>query len=218
MTAVATRSVWLIEDNVTLRQVLACVVDAIPGFRCTAQYQRCEDALIRLETRTPPGPDLVLLDVGLPGMSGLEGISRIRNLSPHTQVVILTVFDDDEKVYRAICAGACGYLLKGASVAGLTAALADISCGGSPISPRIARRVLEMFSKLAPRPDLTPGLTPRERQIIQGMADNLTNKEIAARLGLSVHTTASYVRGIYEKLHVNTRGGAVAKAMRDRLV
>lgn len=218
MTAVAMKTVWLVEDNATLRRSIARLVDAIAGFRCAAQYQRCEDALSQLAADAPAGPDIVLLDVGLPGMSGLDGVSQIKDLSPRTQVVILTVFDDDEKIYRAICAGASGYLLKGAPVADLTAALADVSRGGSPMTPRIARRVLEMFSKLAPRTGHAPGLTPRERQIVEGMADGLTNKEIAARLGLSVHTTDSYTRVIYEKLHVNTRGGAVAKAMRDRLV
>lgn len=218
MTTAAPQTVWLIEDNATLRRTIARVVDAIAGFRCTAQYQRCEDALAQLSANGTRGPDIVLLDVGLPGMSGLEGVSRIKDLSPDTQVVILTVFDDDEKIYRAICAGASGYLLKGAPVADLTAALADVSRGGSPMSPRIARRVLEMFSQLAPRASHAPGLTPRERQIIEGMADGLTNKEIASRLGLSAHTTDSYTRVIYEKLHVNTRGSAVAKAMRDRLV
>lgn len=218
MTSATMKTVWLIEDNATLRRTIGRVVDAIAGFRCTAQYQRCEDALSQLAAGSPAGPDIVLLDVGLPGMSGLDGVSRIKDLSPRTQVVILTVFDDDEKIYRAICAGASGYLLKGAPVADLAAALADVSRGGSPMTPRIARRVLEMFSQLAPRASHAPGLTPRERQIVEGMADGLTNKEIAARLGLSVHTTDSYTRVIYEKLHVNTRGGAVARALRDRLV
>lgn len=218
MTAVSMKTIWLIEDNATLRRSIARLVDAIVGFRCTGQYQRCEDALSQLAAHGSAGPDIVLLDVGLPGMSGLDGVSRIKDLSPCTQVVILTVFDDDDKIYRAICAGASGYLLKGARVADLTTALTDVSRGGSPMTPRIARRVLEMFSQLAPRTSHAPGLSPRERQIVEGMADGLTNKEIAARLGLSVHTTDSYTRVIYEKLHVNSRGGAVAKAMRDRLV
>ncbi len=218
MTSAAQKTVWLIEDNATLRRTVARVISALPGFRCPAKYQRCEDALIDLRDRSVPAPDIVLLDVGLPGMSGLDGISLIKRAAPDTQIVILTVFEDDEKIYRALCAGASGYLLKGTPVAELATALTDVSRGGSPMSPRVARRVIEMFSKLAPPESTGPGLSPRERQLIEGMADGLTNKEIATRLGLSAHTIDDYTRAIYEKLHVNTRGGAVAKAMRDRLI
>jgi DNA-binding NarL/FixJ family response regulator len=152
-------------------------------------------------------------------MNGLDGIARLRAIAPQAQVVILTVFDEDEKIYRAICAGASGYLLKGTPMDELALALEQVARGGSPMTPRIARRVLEMFSRLAPRPETAPTmLSPRERQIVEGMAAGLTNKEIAGRLGLSAHTTDSYTRSIYEKLHVNSRSGAVARAMRDRLV
>ncbi|MDP3069981.1 MAG: response regulator transcription factor [Opitutaceae bacterium] len=217
MTIVAKQSVWLIEDNATLRHTVARAIAAIPGFACAAQFQRCEDALTRLGESDEARPDVILLDVGLPGMSGIDGIALLKQASPRTQVVILTVFDDDDKIYRAICAGASGYLLKGAPLGDLAAALDEVSRGGSPMTPRVARRVLEMFSRLAPRETAMAGLSPRERQIIEGMVDGLTNKEIAERLGLSAHTTDGYTRAIYEKLHVNTRSGAVAKAMRDRL-
>ncbi|MBL9189939.1 MAG: response regulator transcription factor [Opitutaceae bacterium] len=217
MTIIAKQSVWLIEDNATLRHTVARAIAAIPGFACAAQFQRCEDALGRLGEPDEARPDVILLDVGLPGMSGIDGIALLKQASPRTQVVILTVFDDDDKIYRAICAGASGYLLKGAPLDDLAAALDEVSRGGSPMTPRVARRVLEMFSRLAPRETALAGLSPRERQIIEGMVDGLTNKEIAERLGLSAHTTDGYTRAIYEKLHVNTRSGAVAKAMRDRL-
>lgn len=217
MSALPAQRVWLIEDNATLRQTVARAIDTLAGFRCAGQFQCCEDALTRLGSAADAKPDIVLLDVGLPGMSGLDGIALIKQAAPRTQVVILTVFDDDDKIYRAICAGASGYLLKGAPLDDLAAALDEVSRGGSPMTPRVARRVLEMFSRLAPRETALAGLSPRERQIIEGMVDGLTNKEIAERLGLSAHTTDGYTRAIYEKLHVNTRSGAVAKAMRDRL-
>lgn len=217
MSALIAQRVWLIEDNATLRQTVARAIDTLAGFRCAGQFQCCEDALTRLGSAADAKPDIVLLDVGLPGMSGLDGIALIKQAAPRTQVVILTVFDDDDKIYRAICAGASGYLLKGAPLDDLAAALDEVSRGGSPMTPRVARRVLEMFSRLAPRETALAGLSPRERQIIEGMVDGLTNKEIAERLGLSAHTTDGYTRAIYEKLHVNTRSGAVAKAMRDRL-
>lgn len=213
------RNVWLIEDNAVLRRTVARAIRSIPGFDCGASFERCEEALSTLQAADQPRPDIILLDVGLPGMSGLDGISQLRERAPQAQVVILTVFDDDEKIYRAICAGASGYLLKGASMDDLTSALDQVVRGGSPMTPSIARRVLEMFSKLAPRKETEAStLSPRERQIIEGMAAGLTNKQIASRLGLSAHTTDSYTRSIYEKLHVNSRSGAVAKAMRDHLV
>lgn len=217
MTTGARQTVWLIEDNATLRQTVARSIAAIVEFHCPAQFPRCEDALDRLRERPAEAPAIILLDVGLPGMSGLDGIALLKQAAPGSQIVVLTVFDDDDKIYRAICAGASGYLLKGAPLDDLAAALAEVSRGGSPMTPRVARRVLEMFSRLAPRETSTAGLSPRERQIIEGMAEGLTNKEIADRLGLSAHTTDGYTRAIYEKLHVNSRSGAVARAMRDRL-
>lgn len=207
------KTVWLIEDNSTLCRIIARVIGTINGMVCTAKYYRCEEALEHLENPTTVPPDIVLLDVGLPGMSGLDGIGRIRELSPATQVVILTVFDDDEKIYRAICAGASGYLLKGAAMDDLASSLEQVLRGGAPMTPRVARRVLEMFTRLAPKESPAAGLSPRERQVVEGMAAGLTNKEIAAKLGLSAHTTDGYTRSIYEKLHVKNRSGAVAKVM-----
>jgi DNA-binding NarL/FixJ family response regulator len=160
---------------------------------------------------------LILLDVGLPGMSGLEGIRLIKQRSPKTLVVILTVFDDDEKVFQAICAGAAGYLLKTSSAADITQSVHEALAGGSPMNPRIARRVLEMFSKFAPKQS-DYGLSDREKEILQLMTTGLIKKEIADRLTLSVHTVDTYLRRIYEKLEVNTRTGAVAKALKEGLV
>jgi DNA-binding NarL/FixJ family response regulator len=208
------RSVWLIEDNASLRRNVARVVDAVPGFRCTGLYHRCEDALALLRDSATPRPGIIFLDVGLPGMSGLDGIGQMKEASPATQIVVLTAFEDDEKIYRAICAGASGYLLKSASLAELATALGEVATGGSPMTPRVARRVLEMFTRLAPQPTAQP-LSPREHQVIELMAEGLTNKEIASRLSLSVHTIVEYVGDIYGKLHVNTRAGAVAKALRS---
>lgn len=211
--SVSLRPVWLIEDNASLRRNVARVVDRVPGFRSTGQFQRCEDALAQLRDPAIAPPAIVLLDVGLPGMSGLDGIALLKEAAPRAQIVVLTVFEDDEKIYRAICAGASGYLVKTAPLAQLAAALTEVAAGGSPMTPRVARRVLEMFTRMAPQPSTQP-LSPRERQVIELMAEGLTNKEIAARLELSVYTVMEYVGVIYGKLHVNTRAGAVAKAMR----
>lgn len=215
MTA-AKKSVWLIEDNVALSRTIARVIGTIPGLACAEKFFRCEDALARLAEPAAVPPNIILLDVGLPGMSGLDGIGLFKARAPQAQVVILTVFEDDEKIYRAICAGASGYLLKGAGMDELVSALTQVMHGGSPITPRVARRVLDMFTQIAPREETAVALSPRERQVVEGMAEGLTNKEIAAKLGLSTHTTDGYTRSIYEKLHVNTRSGAVAKAMQRR--
>lgn len=206
--------VWVIEDHASLRRNVARVIDTVAGFRCAAQFHRCEEAIAALRDPAVRRPYLILLDVGLPGMSGLDGIPLLKELAPSAQIVVLTVFQDDEKIYRAICAGASGYLLKSASLTDVATALRETALGGSPMTPSVARRVLEMFTRLAPQPVAQP-LSPRERQVIELMADGLTNKEIAARLALSVHTIVEYVGDIYRKLHVNTRAGAVAKAFRS---
>ena len=209
------KSIWIIEDHSAFRRTLVRVLAAEKGLACTRDFDSCEKALAALAQ--DDSPDLILLDVGLPGMSGLEGIRLIRERSPNTLVVILTVFEDDEKVFQAICAGASGYLLKTGGVSHITQAVHDALAGGSPMNPRIARRVLEMFSKLAPKHS-DYGLSDREKEILQCMVSGLIKKEIAEKLALSVHTVDTYLRRIYEKLEVNTRTGAVAKALKEGLV
>ncbi|MBA4190626.1 MAG: DNA-binding response regulator [Planctomycetaceae bacterium] len=208
--------VWTIEDNESYRRAIVRVVDAAAGLSCPAAFATCEDALTELTaTRKPPA--VVLLDIGLPGMSGLDGIPRLVAASPGIRIIVLTVFDDDEKIFRAICAGATGYLLKMSPVEEITAAIREVLAGGSPMNARIARRVLEMFAKLAPKPT-DYGLTEREQGVLELMVMGLIKKEIASELTLSVHTVDSHIRNIYEKLQVHTRSGAVAKALREKLV
>ena len=216
MTISTKQAVWLIEDNPTLRQTVARAISAIADFQCAAQFQRCEDALAQLGEFPESAPAILVLDVGLPGMSGIDGIALLKKAAPNVQIVILTVFDDDDKIYRAICAGASGYLLKGAPLDELAAALSEVGRGGSPMTPRVARRVLEMFSKLAPRESNDVGLSPRERQIIEGMADGLTNKEIAEKLVITTNTVKRHLKSIFEKLDVHTRAAATAVATRGK--
>jgi len=208
-------TIWIVEDHSAFRRTLVRVLNTEAGLHCPRDFDSCEKALAAL-TRDD-APDLVLLDVGLPGMSGLDGIRLIKEISPKTLVVILTVFEDDDKVFQAICAGAAGYLLKTSSVADITQAVRDALAGGSPMNPRVARRVLAMFSKLAPKQG-DYGLSEREKEILQLMTTGLIKKEIADRLTLSIHTVDTYLRRIYEKLQVNTRTGAVAKALKEGLV
>ena len=209
------KSIWIIEDHSAFRRTLVRVVNAEDGLQCTRDFDSCEKALAAMVH--DHAPDLILLDVGLPGMSGLDGIRLIKERSPNALVVILTVFEDDDKVFSALCAGAAGYLLKTSSVTEITQAVRDALAGGSPMTSRIARRVLDMFSKLAPKQS-DYGLSDREKEILQLMTTGLIKKEIANRLTLSVHTVDTYLRRIYEKLEVNTRTGAVAKALKEGLV
>lgn len=209
------KTLWIVEDHAAFRRTLARVLNSEPDLQCPRDFDSCEKALAAL-TRDD-APDLILLDVGLPGMSGLDGIRLFKERAPKSLIVILTVFEDDDKVFQAICAGAAGYLLKTSSVADITQAVRDALAGGSPMNPRIARRVLDMFSKLAPKQG-DYGLSEREKEILQLMTTGLIKKEIADRLTLSIHTVDTYLRRIYEKLEVNTRTGAVAKALKEGLV
>jgi DNA-binding NarL/FixJ family response regulator len=209
------KTLWIVEDHAAFRRTLVRVLNSEPDLQCPRDFDSCEKALAAL-TRDD-APDLILLDVGLPGMSGLDGIRLFKERAPKSLIVILTVFEDDDKVFQAICAGAAGYLLKTSSVADITQAVRDALAGGSPMNPRIARRVLEMFSKLAPKQS-DYGLSEREKEILQLMTTGLIKKEIADQLTLSIHTVDTYLRRIYEKLEVNTRTGAVAKALKEGLV
>ena len=209
------KTLWIVEDHAAFRRTLVRVLNSEPDWHCPRNFDSCEKALAALTDGD--APDLIMLDVGLPGMSGLEGIRLFKVRAPNSLIVILTVFEDDEKIFRAVCAGASGYLLKSASMLEITEAVAEVRRGGSPMTPRVARRVLDMFSKLAPaRNDY--GLGPREREVLELYVKGLTNKEIANKLSLSVHTIDSYNKSLYEKLQVNTRSGAVAKALKERLV
>jgi len=207
--------VWLIEDNATFRRAVARVLEQSGEIVCAGAFGRCEDALAALARG--PAPKLILLDIGLPGMSGIDGIPLLRQKAPGALILVLTVFEDDEKIFRAICAGACGYLLKIAASEELVQSIREALAGGAPMNARIARRVLDMFARLAPPPG-DYGLTPREKEILEATVQGRTKKEIAALLDLSFHTVDSHLRHIYQKLEVNTRTGAVAKALKEKLV
>ena len=207
--------IWITEDHASFRRTIARVLGAEEGLQVTAQFDSSETLLKALQGHEKPR--LLLLDVGLPGMSGLEALREIKERSPQTLVVILTVFEDDDKIFKAVCAGASGYLLKTSTAAEIVQAVRDALAGGSPMNPRIARRVLEMFSKLAPKQG-DYGLSDREKEILQLMTTGLIKKEIADKVQLSIHTVDTYLRRIYEKLEVNTRTGAVAKALKEGLV
>ncbi|MEM0895788.1 MAG: response regulator transcription factor [Verrucomicrobiota bacterium] len=212
-------SVWLVEDNEVYRRGLSRAIDSADGLSCPEAYADAESALAKIESDSPP--DVILLDVGLPGMDGLSALKRFSKLIPETRIVLLTVFNDTDKIFNAVCAGANGYLLKTASTNQVLSAVRQAAAGGAPMDPDVAGRVLTLFNQLAetkPTQAEDYGLSDREKEILEQMAKGLVNKEIADVLDISPHTVVNHLRSIYAKLHVNTNTGAVAKAIREGLV
>ncbi|HEY1174393.1 MAG TPA: response regulator transcription factor [Verrucomicrobiae bacterium] len=211
----STITVWLVEDHRTYGARLMQALNRLPNIHCTQRFTTSEDAVTHLRTDDPP--KVLLMDVGLPGMSGIDAIPALRSHAPESSIVILTVFEEEEKIFRAICAGAAGYLLKTSSPEEIAHALHTVASGGSPINPIIARRVLSMFSREhSPHHDY--GLSPREKEILDLLVKGKTIKEAAGMLGIGYYTADEYIRGVYEKLHVTSRAGAVAKAVKERIV
>jgi DNA-binding NarL/FixJ family response regulator len=208
-------SIWIVEDNMRFRESIRDLIDETPGLSCTLAVPSCEEALERL--RTEAAPDIVLMDIGLPGIDGIEGIRRVKAVLPDIRVIMLTVFDDDEKVFRAICAGAAGYLLKSDRPDNIIRSLEEILEGGAPINAQIARKVLAMFTEIA-APKGNYDITQAEREILHRLVEGDPKKQIAHELGVSFHTVDSHLRNIYAKLQVHSRSEAVAKALKERLL
>ncbi len=210
-------TVWLIEDHDDFRTTVARLINRIKDTHCPRTFSNCEEALLAL--KSGKGPEVILSDIGLPGMNGIEGIQKIRALSPVTHIIMLTVHDDHDKIFKAICAGASGYLLKNSSRQTITTAIHDVLNGGAPMHPRVAKLVLEMFARQTVQEQKKEyGLSSREKEVLELISQGLTKKEIGNKLSLSFFTVDHLLRSIYEKLHVHTRSGAVAKALRERLV
>lgn len=207
--------VWIIEDNAAFRRGTQRALEKAPQQHSVEAFSSCESALLALSHETVP--DVILLDVGLPGMDGITGISHLKSQSPSTSILILTVFEDDEKIFQAICAGASGYLLKSQPVAELLLAIDQAASGGSPMNPRIATRVLAMLTKWAPKAKKVD-LTDREQSVLRCMAAGMPRKQIADATGLNPHTADYVTRSIYRKLHVNCATAAVSVAVRERLI
>lgn len=208
-------STWIIEDNPAFREAITTALHGRTGFDEVAAFECCEDALDAMASK--PGPAVFLLDVALPGMDGIQGIGALRQLSPNAVILVLTVFEDDDKIFRAVCAGASGYLLKSMSIASIIAAIEEAAQGGAPMNPRVARRVLEMFAKLSP-PRIEHGLNPREEEVIRLMFAGLAKKQIADSLHLNPHTVDYVIRCIYRKLHVNCQSAAMSQAVKIGLI
>lgn len=207
--------VALVEDDRVVRDGLRALLAGTPGFACVATAGSVEEAL---RLRLPSPPQVVLLDIHLPGVDGTEGIAPLLALWPGALVVMHTVYEEDDKVFAALCQGAVGYLLKGTPPARLLEALREAHGGGAPMSPSIARRVLEVFRRQgAPREPIA-ALTPQEVRLLGQLAQGASYAQAADELGVSVNTVRTHVRSVYEKLHVHGRSAAVAKALRAGLI
>jgi DNA-binding NarL/FixJ family response regulator len=204
----------IIEDQEQLRQGLAYLIDATEGFQCRQHFASMEEAL---EQITEP-PDIALVDIGLPGMSGIDGVRALKRRFPELLVLMLTVYKDDDRIFRAICAGACGYLLKKTPPARLMESLREASEGGAPMSPEVARRVIELFRGFGPPQQAACHLSPQERRLLGLLGEGHHYKTAAEEMSLSLHTVKFHMRNIYEKLQVHSKSEAVAKALRDGLI
>jgi DNA-binding NarL/FixJ family response regulator len=206
--------VVIIEDVRDVREGLAVLINGTKGFRCETTFRTMEDALPRIEDARP---DVILTDIGLPGMSGIEGIRLMRQRRMDAPIVALTVYDDDERIFAALCAGATGYLLKNTPPAKLLEALEEVTTGGAPMSPEVARRVISLFRDFRP-PDHAPyHLTPQETELLKLLVDGHHKKTAAAAMGISVNTVSFHLKNVYDKLQVHSKTEAVAKAIRERL-
>lgn len=204
-------NVSIVEDNDQLRGTLARVISRAEGFRCLSHYPNAEEALQALPTDRP---DVVLMDINLPGMNGVECVRRLKQVAPTTQVVMLTVYEDTENIFNALAAGASGYLLKRTKSAELLEAIRDVQRGGSPMTTHIARKVVQSFQQTSPSTQPTENLSAREQEVLDCLSQGFLYKEIAEKLGISYETVHTYIRRIYEKLQVRTRTEAVAKFLR----
>ncbi len=206
-----TITVSIVDDEADLREHIGGYLQAAGGFSCKSVYASAQEALDHLPTDRP---DVILMDINLGGMDGIECVRRLRELMPEAQVLMLTVFEDTDKIFRALAAGASGYLLKRQSPAKLLEAISEVRDGGSPMSASIARKVVQSFRSDPAKGDEMLDLSQREREVLNGLAEGLAYKQIAEHLGVSIHTVRNYIRRIYEKLHVRSRTEAVAKFLR----
>lgn len=207
--------VAIIEDERDLREGLRSLLNFTPNFKCVGDYRSMEEALRQIYLFKP---DLVLTDIGLPNMNGIEGTRILREKFPDLPIIVLTVHDEDDKIFQALCAGANGYLLKNSSPSAIISAINEVLNGGSPMSPSVATRVVNLFRKFAPPEKSDVHLTEQERKILKMLTEGHHYKTVAFDLNISISTVSFHIKNIYEKLQVHSKSEAVAKALRENLV
>jgi DNA-binding NarL/FixJ family response regulator len=206
--------VAIIEDQARTREGLRALIESSDGFECIGTWGSMEDALV---ADWKALPNVVLLDLGLPGMSGIEGITVLRRRCPQAALVVLTVYEDNDRVFRALCAGATGYLLKNTAPAKLVESIREANRGGAPMSPEIARLVIEVFRRVHPPEKATHNLTPQELRLLKLLVEGHSYKTAAIEMAVSINTIAFHIQNIYGKLQVHSKSEAVARALNENL-
>jgi DNA-binding NarL/FixJ family response regulator len=204
----------IVEDQQQIRDGLATLINRTNGYRCTGSFRTMEEALEGIKREVP---DIALCDLGLPGMSGIEGIRILKERYPELQLLVLTVYDDDDRIFDALCAGACGYLLKRTSSAKLLESLREAATGGAPMSPEVAHRVIKLFREIRPPERADYELTPHESRLLKLLVEGHNYTTAAEELGVSYNTVKFHMRHVYAKLQVHSKSEAVAKALKDHL-
>jgi len=206
-----TIKVSIVDDNEGIRSSLAALIRRAPTLKLLGEYPDAETALKEIPTKIP---DVVLMDINLPGLNGVECVRQLKAVLPKLQVLMLTVYEDNDSLFNSLKAGASGYLLKRTASARLLEAIHEVSTGGAPMTPQLARRVVQFFNAPAKEDPAVARLTPGEREFLDQLANGYAYKEIADRMKISIDTVRSYVRTVYEKLHVHSRTEAVVKYLR----
>jgi DNA-binding NarL/FixJ family response regulator len=205
----------IIEDQRDIREGLTMLINGTEGYACTGSYRTMEEALDKISREMP---DVVLSDIGLPGMDGIEGMRILKERYPKMLILMLTIYDDDDRIFDALCAGACGYLLKRTSPMRLLESLKEAVTGGAPMSPEIASRVITLFREIRPPDRADYELTPHETRLLKLLVEGYNYTTSAQELNVSINTIKFHMRNIYEKLQVHSKSEAVAKALQNRLV
>lgn len=215
MPAADSIAVALIDDEQAIRKGLGLLIDGTPGYRCVGAFRSVEEALRSLGRELP---DVLLLDINLPGIPGSEGARLLHETYPSLQILMLTIYDEDEHIFESMCNGASGYLLKRTPPGELLSAIRDVCQGGAPMSPQVARKVVQLFRKTSPVERIEHKLTPHEIRLLGLLADGHSYQATADLLHVSINTIRDYVRSIYDKLHVHSKTEAVRKALKGRII
>lgn len=205
----------IVEDQREIREGLTALINGTEGYRCTGSFRSMEEALEKIKGDVP---EVMLCDIGLPGMSGIEGIAILKERYPNLLLLVLSVYDDDERIFDALCAGACGYLLKRTPPVRLLESLREAVTGGAPMSPEVANRVITLFREIRPPERADYELTPHETRLLKLLVEGHNYTTAAVELGVSYNTIKFHMRHIYEKLQVHSKSEAVSKALQNRLI
>lgn len=208
-------TVGIVEDNKKIRDLIQRYLDMQDELNCPVAVDTVEEMMDHLKEHKKP--DVILMDIQLPGMSGIEGIGLIKEEYPEIEIIMLTVYHDSHKIFDSLCAGASGYLLKHTSLPEIKQSILKLLEGGAPMSPQIARKVIGYFKEQEPKKHVESDLTPREHDIVNGLVDGLSYKMIADRYDISIDTVRAHIRNIYKKLHVNSKAEVIAKSLKGEI-